>query len=146
MKKIFGILIVISMISTAFAPRYRNETAKYLLKDEIEFKNSNFDEALKEAKKTGKIIFLDAYTEWCGPCKKMAATTFKDAEVAKVFNAKFINLKVEMEKDADGPRIAQQFSVRAYPSLLFINGDGKIVKYVVGFQTAEQLLAIANSL
>ena len=93
-----------------------------------------------------KLIFLDAYTDWCGPCKKMSAHTFTDANVAKLFNSKFINLKIEMEKNPIGPEIARKYSVRAYPSLLFIDGDGKIVKYVVGYQTPDQLIAIGKSL
>ena len=146
MKKLFGFLLVAGMISTAFVPKSKLETTKVIVKDGIEFQKATFDEALKEAKKTGKLVFIDAYTEWCGPCKKMAATTFMDPEVASLFNSKFINLKVEMEKNADGPMIAQKYSVRAYPSLLFINSDGKVVKYAVGYQTAEQLMAIGKSL
>jgi thiol:disulfide interchange protein len=101
---------------------------------------------MKEAKKTGKIIFIDAYTEWCGPCKKMAATSFMDSKVASTFNSKFINLKIEMEKNADGPDVARMYGVKAYPTLIFIDGDGKLKKSVIGFQTADQLLAIGKAL
>ena len=145
MKKLFGFLLVVGLISTAFVSKEK-ESSKFIMKEGIEFKRSSFEDALKEAQKTGKLVFIDAYTDWCGPCKKMAATSFMDEEVAKLYNSKFINLKVEMEKSADGPLIAQKYSVSAYPSLLFINGSGKVVKYSVGYQTAEQLLAIGKSL
>jgi thiol-disulfide isomerase/thioredoxin len=146
MKKLFGFLLVAGMVSTAFVSKSKLETSSVVMKDGIDFQKSSYDEAIKEAKKSGKLIFIDAYTEWCGPCKKMAATSFMDPEVASLFNSKFINLKVEMEKSTDGPMIAQKYSVRAYPSLLFINGEGKVVKYAVGYQTAEQLIAIGKSL
>lgn len=146
MKKLFGFLLVAGLISTAFTTKAKHEASKVILSEGIEFKKSSFDEALKEAKKTGKLIFIDAYTEWCGPCKKMAATSFADPEVAKLYNSKFINLKIEMEKSADGPVIAQKYSVVAYPTLLYVNGDGKIVKHTVGFQTADQLMAVGKSL
>jgi thiol-disulfide isomerase/thioredoxin len=146
MKKLFGFLLVAGMVSTAFVSKSKLETSSVVLKDGIEFQKSSYDEAIKAAKKSGKLIFIDAYTEWCGPCKKMAATSFMDPEVASLFNSKFINLKVEMEKSADGPMIAQKYSVRAYPSLLFINAEGKVVKYAVGYQTSEQLIAIGKSL
>ncbi len=146
MKKLFGFLLVAGLISTAFTTKAKEETSEFIMKEGIEFKKSTYEEALKEAQKTGKLIFIDAYTDWCGPCKKMAATSFMDEEVAKLYNSKFINMKVEMEKSADGPMIAQKYSVRAYPSLLYINGDGKVVKYSVGYQTAEQLIAVGKSL
>lgn len=146
MKKLFGFLLVVGLISTAFVKKEKQETSNIVAIEGIQFQKSTLDEAMSESKKTGKLIFIDAYTEWCGPCKKMAATSFMDAGVAKLYNSKFINLKIEVEKSPDGPIIAQKYSIRAYPSLLFINGDGKIVKYSVGYQTAEQLLEIANSI
>lgn len=112
----------------------------------IQFSKLTVDEAKAESENTGKLIFIDAYTNWCGPCKRMAATSFQDPEVGKVFNEKFINLKVEMEKDADGPELARMYRVKAYPTLLIIDGNGNLIKRVVGFQTKDHLLALANSL
>ena len=51
-----------------------------------------------------------------------------------------------MEKSADGPIVAQKYKVYAYPTMLYIDGDGNVVKTVVGYQTAEQLIATAKSL
>ncbi len=45
---------------------------------QIEFFHGTWQEGLQEAKKTGKPIFVDAYAKWCGPCKRMAKTTFMD--------------------------------------------------------------------
>ena len=112
----------------------------------IKFRGMSLEEAKKEAKSTGKIIFIDAYTDWCGPCKKMAATTFTDEKVGEVFNSKFINIKIEMEKSEDGPAVARAYGVRAYPTLLFIDGSGMLKKQVVGLQTPEQLIAVAKSI
>jgi thiol:disulfide interchange protein len=111
----------------------------------ITFKKKTFDEALKEAKKSGKLVFIDAYTDWCGPCKRMAATSFKDPKVGELFNENFVNLKVEMEKDADGPNLARKYSVRAYPTLLIVDGNGKLIKQSIGMKSSAQLIALANS-
>ncbi|TXI85014.1 MAG: DUF255 domain-containing protein [Crocinitomicaceae bacterium] len=146
MKKLIGLLFVVGMISSAFVSTKAEKTNRLVVKDGIEFKKSALGEAMAEAKKKGKLIFIDAYTEWCGPCKKMAATSFMDPEVAKVYNSKFINMKIEMEKSADGPLVAQKYKVYAYPTMLYIDGDGNVVKTVVGYQTAEQLIATAKSL
>lgn len=138
MKKVVGILFVavlaVTMMSS-FAGKGKG----------IEFSKVTLEKAKKEAVKSGKLIFIDAYTDWCGPCKRMAATTFKDAEVGKLFNANFVNVKVEMEKDADGSEIAKRYRVRAYPTLLIIDGKGNLVKSVIGFKNKAQLMAIAES-
>jgi thioredoxin-related protein len=76
----------------------------------------------------------------------MAATSFMEEEVGEIFNDRFVNIKIEMEKDADGPEVARLYKVRAYPTLLVINSDGKLIKQSVGFMTADQLIAFANSI
>lgn len=107
----------------------------------IKFSKISFEKAIKEAKSSGKLIFIDVHTSWCGPCKEMAKTTFTDPEVGKVFNGKFINLKIDAEEDNDGPMISKAYSVTAYPTLLFVNGEGKLVRKLVGKQSKEKLLA-----
>lgn len=111
----------------------------------IDFQKINLEKAKKEAAEQGKLIFIDAYTNWCGPCKQMAATTFMDEEVGKFFNENFINIKIEMEKDADGPATARQYNVRAYPTLLIIDDEGNLVKQTIGFQTKDRLMNFAES-
>lgn len=111
----------------------------------IEFRHISLEEAQQEAKKSNKLIFIDAYVSWCGPCKKMAATSFKDAAVGGIYNKQFINLKIDCEKDADGIEISRRYKISAYPTLLFIDATGKLKKQVLGYQTAERLLFLANS-
>lgn len=111
----------------------------------ISFEKMTFEKAKKEAKKSGKLIFIDAYTDWCGPCKRMAATSFQDPSVGEVFNKNFINLKIEMEKSEEGPEIARQYGVRAYPTLLIVDGDGRLVKQSIGMKSSDQLIALAKS-
>lgn len=138
MKKIIGVfaLTVLSFLAMSL---YADNG------EGIKFETLTFEEAKKKAKKSGKLIFIDAYTDWCGPCKRMAATSFKDERVAKVHNSEFINLKVEMEKNPDGMEIARLYKVAAYPTILYIDGDGKLVKRAVGMKTADQLLSLAES-
>ena len=59
----------------------------------IEFFHGSWDEALELAKKEHKAIFMDAYAEWCGPCKRMAKNIFTQKEVGDFFNKHFINVK-----------------------------------------------------
>jgi len=142
MKKIL-VLLILSSISMAFV----RSNSKFRLQEEegIRFKHISLADAKVQAKKNEQYIFIDAYTSWCGPCKKMAATSFKNAEVGTLYNEKFINLKIDVELDADGAEIATAYKVRAYPTLLIIDGEGKLIKSVLGFQTEDRLIAFANS-
>lgn len=142
MKSFFKIVfafVVFTSLSSVSIKKQENDNGG------IQFKHISFEEAKKAAEKSGKIIFIDAYTSWCGPCKRMAATTFKDAKVGEYFNENFINLKIDCEKDADGIEISKMYRVQAYPTLLFINGKGKLIKSSIGFQEPAQLLATAKS-
>ena len=146
MKKIaliaaVGFMAMAFVTSTATAPKVTvvSEAAG------IKFSHISLEAAKKEAIKTGKLIFIDAHTSWCGPCKKMAATSFMDAAVGELFNDNFVNLKIDCEKDADGAEISRLYKISAYPTLLFIDGKGKLVKQAIGFKTEDQLVALGNS-
>ena len=60
----------------------------------IQFQSLSWDEALAASKKSNKLIFIDAYTTWCGPCKALEKYTFTDASVGALFNASFITNKL----------------------------------------------------
>lgn len=51
----------------------------------------------KKANPAPKKIFLDIYTVWCGWCKKMDKTTFKNAEVIRYMNKYFYAVKLDAE-------------------------------------------------
>ena len=98
-----------------------------------------FQQALDEAKKEGKLVFIDCYTSWCGPCKRLASTVFTDSTVGAYFNNNYINVKFDMEKD-EGPSIATRFQVTAYPTLLWLDGNGSIKNKVIGGLDATGLI------
>ncbi|MFN8353045.1 MAG: thioredoxin domain-containing protein [Spirosomataceae bacterium] len=110
----------------------------------IKFFEGTFAQALAKAKAEKKLIFLDAYTSWCGPCKMMQTRTFPDKKLGDFFNQKFVAIKIDME-EGEGPNLAETYGVDAYPTLFFIDTSGKVVKRVLGFQSAEKLLAQAQS-
>ncbi|HCE85197.1 MAG TPA: hypothetical protein DEO99_03495, partial [Bacteroidetes bacterium] len=65
----------------------------------ISFFEGSFDAAKELAAKEGKLIFMDSYAKWCGPCKRMARDVFTVEEVGDFFNANFVNLKMDMETE-----------------------------------------------
>jgi thioredoxin 1 len=111
----------------------------------IVFTPGSWAQILKKAKAENKIIFFDAYTTWCGPCKLLQKNVFTRADVAEVYNKNFINVKVDMES-GEGPMLAQKYPLEGYPTLMFIDGDGKLVKELLGYQTPETLIKVGKSL
>ena len=64
----------------------------------IEFHKESYAEVLKMAKKQKKLVFIDIYTSWCGPCKHMSKNIFPQAKAGEFYNSHFLNLKLDAEK------------------------------------------------
>lgn len=110
----------------------------------IKFFHGTWEEAKKTSDTKNKLIFLDAYASWCGPCKIMARESFTDEKVAEYFNAHFINVKMDMEKHAEGPRLSKKFNLTAYPSLYFIDKNEEIVHFALGMHGPKELLKLGQ--
>lgn len=130
----FRFFVIILLVAQAFVSRAQG----------IEFFHGTWEEALKMAKEQNKLIFMDAYTSWCGPCKQMSANVFPLPNVGTFHNANFINMKVDMEK-GEGPKLAQKYYVTAYPTLLYIDGEGKTVLKEMGMRSGDALVELGKS-
>ena len=97
----------------------------------VYFQDLSYEDALAKAKQQGRKLFIDCYTTWCGPCKYMSETVFKQEKVGDFLNLNFICLKYDMEK-GEGPELAKKFGVRAYPTFVIVNPDGTIRHKLVG--------------
>ena len=109
----------------------------------IQFFNGSWDEALQQAIDEEKLIFVDAYTTWCGPCKRMANTVFTDPSVGAYFNETFINVKMDMES-APGFAFEESYPVSAYPTLFFIDDEGEVVLKVKGAKDVNGFLELGQ--
>lgn len=107
----------------------------------IRFAEGSWKELLETAKKEGKLIFVDCYTEWCQPCKQMEQQVFPSKKVGKFYNEHFINVKMDMEK-GEGPVILNTYKINAFPTLLFVNGEGGEVYRIVGSKKEAELLQV----
>ncbi len=109
----------------------------------IDFAHKNWDKIKAKAVKENKIIFVDAYTTWCGPCKWMSANVFTDKTVADFYNENFVNAKLDMEA-GEGLDFAKEYKVVAYPTLLFIDGEGEIVHKRLGAMPADAFVELGR--
>ncbi len=89
-------------------------------------------QAVAKAKAENKYVFVDVYTDWCGPCKMMTAQVFPMKEMGDYFNPKYISLQLNAEKGEDGPEFAKKFGVKAYPTFIVLDGDGQLVHMFAG--------------
>lgn len=145
MRRKFWLLSIMSLLAVGLMSAVSPVSGK--LKDDsegIQFTDAAWNSILKKAKAEKKIIFLDAYASWCGPCKMLQKNVFTRKEVGEYFNKRFINVKMDMEK-GEGPLLSQRYPLEAYPTLLFIDGNGRVVKKVIGYQDPEKLIAIGKS-
>jgi len=100
-------------------------------------------DAFKKAKAEHKLIFVDAYAIWCGPCKQLKKTTFRDSRVADFFNTNFINLSMDMEK-GEGVAFAEKWAVNEFPTLLILDSNGKLIARSNGLLNATQLIDLGK--
>lgn len=119
------------------------------------------NEALEAQKKEPKKIFMDVYTDWCGPCKLLDKNTFHNPDVVKYVNTNFYAVKFNAEgaeeieyndftytnpnynPDRKG-RNSQHFfanalKVTGYPSIVFFDEEGNLITPVTGYKTPQQL-------
>lgn len=143
--KSISLVFVVLITTGAFALFSKNEKGAYekeaATKAEkgIQFLEGDFSKAKEEATKQHKLIFLDAYASWCGPCKLLKRKTFPDKTAGEFFNEHFISVAVDME-EGQGPALASQYAVDAYPTLIVTDAKGNLVTYTKGYMDAGQLI------
>ncbi|MGU3375873.1 thioredoxin family protein [Chryseobacterium sp. M5A1_1a] len=109
----------------------------------IKFEEGNFASILAKAKKENKLVFIDAYASWCGPCKLMVKNIFPLKTVGDYYNSHFINAKIDMEK-GEGVDIAKKYNVKAFPTYLFIDGNGEAVHRTLGYVEEKDFIQFAK--
>ena len=104
------------------------------------------------------------YTDWCGWCKRMDATTFVDPVIVEYMNKHFYNVKMDAEQkdtividgksfvntNPEGKRSSHQLAVEllqgkmSYPSFVFLNEKSQLLTVVAGYQTAQNFEPILH--
>lgn len=100
--------------------------------------------ALEKAETTGKLIFLDFYTDWCLPCKIMDENVFPDSVLGAFMNEEFINLKINAEY-GNGANLAFLYQVKEFPTLLFLDEKGRELMRREGGLSASPFFEMARA-
>lgn len=128
MKHIYTLLLFLLAWGTASA------------QEGVNFRDITLEEALRQAKAENKLVFMDCYTSWCGPCKNMAEKVFPQKAAGDYFNPRFVCVKYDMEK-GDGKELAKKYEVHAYPTSLMLRPDGTVQHRLVGGDGLESFIA-----
>ena len=119
------------------------------LSAETPFAPGDFKSACTLAGKTKRIVLVDFYTTWCGPCKQLDETTWKNKLVRTWLSKNAISRKIDAEKQTS---LASKYKIRAYPTILLLKPDGTEIDRLVGYREptlflteVKQALAGQNS-
>ena len=121
----------------------------------------SFSEAQEAQKKEPKKIFMDVYTEWCGPCKLLDKNTFQNPDVSRYIIENYYAVKFNAEgveeikyydqnftnpnfdPNRKGRNATHQFTqflgVKGYPTMVFFSENGDPIMPLVGYQKPKQI-------
>ena len=153
MKKLLINIMLSGITLTSFAQEKKGE-------DKINW--MTFEEAIEANSKEAKKFFIDVYTDWCGWCKRMDATTFKNKEIVQLLNKHYhaVKLNAEMKdtvrlgadifvnENPNQRRHPHQLAIAllngrlSYPSIVFLDEKGNMIQPIAGYQRAESLAPI----
>jgi len=169
MKKIVFLSLLLVVLSCKSQTTEKEKATETVVKKEVADKLAtqkinwmSFEEALAAQKKNPKKIMMDAYTDWCGPCKMLDKKTFHNAAVVKYVNKNYYAVKFDAEGDEtisfngqtftnpnyDATRdkqrnsshqLSQYFRIQAYPTILFLDEKAEVITPLKGYFKPTQL-------
>lgn len=112
-----------------------------------------FNDGMAQAKKTGKKVLIDVYTDWCSWCKKMDANTYSNPKVQEYLQKNYILVKLNPEKDGDVQYDGKKFSaaefsqgmgITGYPATLFLKSSGEPITILPGYAEADMFMHVIS--
>ncbi len=107
-------------------------------------KSENWKKVLAEAKEGNKLIFVDVFTDWCGPCKEMDKNVFPDKKLGDFYNSNFINFKANATKGKQQEYFNDKYDIIGYPSFLVFDSNGKLLHRRVGGGEVSHMIDFAK--
>jgi thiol:disulfide interchange protein len=105
------------------------------------FQSLGYEEALAKARAEKKVVMIDFYADWCGPCRQLESQTFTDAKVRQLLAEKTVALRINIDNDK---ALAKQYGITSIPCMVFLTGEGEEVGRILGFRPAAEFLEEAR--
>jgi tetratricopeptide (TPR) repeat protein len=106
----------------------------------VDWAEASFEDIVKLANSENKHVFIDFYTTWCSPCKKLDEVTYQDEKVV-TFLGEMIPVKYDAEKGA-GIKLAKKYHINVYPTLVLLGPDGKEIDRHIGYLDPEPFVKV----
>jgi thioredoxin-related protein len=106
----------------------------------VKFLSADWSAAQQKAKAEKKLYFVDFDASYCASCRNMDASTYQDPALASFMESNVVALRLDVQ-DFEGAMWSQNYEVEALPTMLIFNQDGKLVKRIVGYKSAKDLMA-----
>lgn len=139
MKKLIPVTCVFIMIFMIGAKSESSNSG-----NGVNFTETNLANAIQLAKAQKKLIFMDIYATWCGPCAMLKLRTFSNKDAGKFFNANFVNLSLDGEK-GEGLKLFQAYQLTAFPTLIILDSDGTPLLGTEGYMDAKTLIEFGKT-
>ena len=106
---------------------------------QVRFTDKNLDAVREEATQQNKLVFIDFYATWCGPCKNMERNVFSQPEVGDFMAQHFIAAKYDIDKPT-GSALAKKYGIRSIPTFLIFDTEGTLLGQITGGMPADDFI------
>lgn len=141
------LLIIFASISACKSSKnivQEEKISRYYFDGKVKFLNAkDMTEAIEFAEEMKKPLFVEFYTDWCLPCKMLSEQVFVSNDFANMYNANFINYKINAE-DQHGANMKFLYGVQEVPTLIFVDHQGKEIERLVGTTHESTLMNSAS--
>jgi thioredoxin-related protein len=115
-------------------------------KPNLDYFTADYDGALSRAKSENKLVMVDLYADWCGPCQAMDADVFNHDGVRKLLTNHFVSVKIDVDKGGRNAELANKFGTRSIPHIVFLDATGQRLQEFKGYVPASEFVAVLETL
>lgn len=105
----------------------------------VQFAAADWENSKSRAMTEGKLYFVDFDASYCATCRNMDESTYMSERLASYISKNVVAVRVDVQ-DFDGVMWSQQYEVEALPTMLIFNEQGELVKRIVGYKSADDLI------